>query len=254
MAQGEAGPAETEANTGAHVRGRELTFGSVFAAIIVAGIMGASYPYMVLKLGFGPNVSIVSAFFGFLILSLFTLFGGSYDRWKNNIVQTAGTSAAQTAFMCIVLASFDMLRESKIVHFELAPTPEQTFIWLTTASMLGVLLSVPMRKHFVVDEQMPFPDGIAAAETLKVLDPPRGTARGDAAYNVAINATILLCIGTIASAALMFFREDAQLFKNLIPEGWSPGDMTLGVAGVSSFVLARMGVARLTVCFRSAAA
>ena len=144
--------------------GSELTFQALFAGAIVAGIMGASYPYMVLKLGFGPNVSIVSAFFGFIILSL--IAGKKYDRWQNNIVQTAGTSAAQTAFMCGVLAAFDMLRASKTVHFTLDPSPFQTFIWLTVSSLLGVLLSAPMRRHFVVDEQLPFPDGMAAAETL----------------------------------------------------------------------------------------
>ncbi len=238
--------AETNANagegdTGTHVRGRELTFTSILAAVLVAGVMGLSYPYMVLKLGFGPNVSIVSAFFGFVILRVFTAVGGGYDRWQNNIVQTAGTSAAQTAFMCIVLASFDMLRDSKLVSFQLAPTPEQTFVWLSTLSLLGVLLAVPMRRHFVVDEKLPFPDGIAAAETLKVLDPPRGSAKGDTAFDQARRAAVLLGIGMLASAALMFVREDAQLFK-IVPEGWTPGEMTLGVAGVSSFVLARMGV------------
>src|SRR5215472_10345701 len=102
-------------------RGGELTPQALFAAVIVAAIMGASYPYMVLKLGFGPNVSIVSAFFGFVILSL--IARRNYDRWQNNIVQTAGTSAAQTAFMCGVLAAFDMLRVSKAVAFHLKPTP-----------------------------------------------------------------------------------------------------------------------------------
>jgi uncharacterized oligopeptide transporter (OPT) family protein len=232
---------EGGAEAGGHVRGRELTLSSIIAAVMVAAVMGLAYPYMVLKLGFGPNVSIVSAFFGFVILSIFVAFGGSYDRWQNNIVQTAGTSAAMTAFMCIVLASFDMLRDSKLVSFHLNPTPEQTFIWLTTLSLLGVFLAVPMRRHFVVDEKLPFPDGIAAAETLKVLDPPRDSAKGDSAYDQARRAATLLGIGMLASAALMFFREDAQLFK-YIPEGWTPGDMILGVAGVSSFVLARMGV------------
>ncbi len=241
MAETNANAGEGDGDVGTHVRGSELTVASVLAAVVVAAVMGLSYPYMVLKLGFGPNVSIVSAFFGFVILSLFTAFGGSYDRWQNNIVQTAGTSAAQTAFMCIVLASFDMLRDSKLVSFQLAPTPEQTFVWLTALSVLGVLLAVPMRRHFVVDEKLPFPDGIAAAETLKVLDPPRGSVKGDSAYDQARRAAIVLGIGMLASAVLMFVREDAQLFK-YVPEGWTPGDMTLGVAGVSSFVLARMGV------------
>lgn len=222
----------------AHVRGRELTLPSILTASIVAAIMGLSYPYMVLKLGFGPNVSVVSAFFGFVILRI--IASGSYDRWQNNIAQTAGTSAAQTAFMCIVLASFDMLRASKVVTFQLEPTPEQTFVWLTTASLLGVLLAAPMRKHFVVDEKLPFPDGIAAAETLKVLDPPRGTEKGDLAWIQARRAASLLGIGLLLSGAFMFFREDAHLFT-YIPEGWNPGAMTLGVAG-ASFLVARMGV------------
>ena len=86
----------------------ELTVASIVASVVVAAIMGLSYPYMVLKLGFGPNVSVVAAFFGFVILKL--IAWKSYDRWQNNIVQTAGTSAAQTAFMCVLLAAFDMLR------------------------------------------------------------------------------------------------------------------------------------------------
>jgi uncharacterized oligopeptide transporter (OPT) family protein len=228
---------ETEAGTG-RPHGAELTAASIFAAMLVAAVMGLAYPYMVLKLGFGPNVSIVSAFFGFIVLSV--IARASYNRFQNNIVQTAGTSAASTAFMCIVLASFDMLRESKLVTFTLAPTPEQTFVWLTVASLLGVLLAVPLRRHFVVDEKLPFPDGTAAAETLKVLDPPRGTEKGDLEWIQARRAAIVLSVGLVLSAALMLFREDAQIFR-IIPEGWNSGDLTLGVAG-ASFVVAAMGV------------
>ena len=43
---------------------------AVIAGVVVAAIMGASYPYMVLKLGFGPNVSVVAAFFGYLFLGI----------------------------------------------------------------------------------------------------------------------------------------------------------------------------------------
>ena len=79
-------------------RAPQLNLRSIGAAIIVAAIMGAAYPYMVLKLGIGPNVSIVAAFLGFLILSV--IARGSYDRWQNNIVQTAGTSAVWTMLFC----------------------------------------------------------------------------------------------------------------------------------------------------------
>ncbi len=229
---------EAEARPLPRPPGSELTPQALFAAVIVAAIMGASYPYMVLKLGFGPNVSIVSAFFGFVILSIISR--KNYDRWQNNIVQTAGTSAAQTAFMCGVLAAFDMLRASKIVHFHLNPTPVQTFIWLTCASLLGVLLAAPMRRHFIVDEKLAFPDGMAAGETLIVLDPPRGAAKGDAEWRHARTAALVMGAGLILSGLVMLVRDDARIFQ-LIPEGWDPGALSLGAAG-AAFVVATMGV------------
>src|SRR5579859_4099812 len=219
---------ELEAHRGRPAHG-ELTLQSVAAAVVVAAIMGSAYPYMVLKLGFGPNVSIVSAFFGYLILSV--IARKKYDRWQNNIVQTAGTSAAQTAFMCGVLAAFDMLRASKSVSFHLNPTPIQVFVWLTCASLLGVLLAVPMRRHFIVDEKLPFPDGMAAAETLLVLDPPRGLGRDDAEWRKARQAALVLGIGLAVSALLMLVRKDVPFF-GLIPDTLVPaGTVLLGTAG-----------------------
>src|SRR6476646_6457871 len=122
--------------------------------------MGAAYPYMVLKLGFGPNVSVVAAFFGFLLLRLFEAVTrrAHYNRWQNNLAEAAGTSAAQTAFMCILLGGFDILRHDRPYIFQLELTPVMSCLWLTVACTLGVLLAVPLRRHFVVDEKLPYPD------------------------------------------------------------------------------------------------
>src|SRR5215472_7190451 len=86
----------------------ELSARAIVAACVVAAIIGGSYPYIVLKLGFGPNISVVAAFFGYL-LCVTVLRMKTFSRFENNIVQTAGTSAGQTAFMCVLLAAFDML-------------------------------------------------------------------------------------------------------------------------------------------------
>jgi uncharacterized oligopeptide transporter (OPT) family protein len=172
--------------------------------------MGASYPYIVLKLGFGPNVSVVSAFFGYLALGI--VFK-DYNRWENNMVQTAGTAAAQTAFMCILLAAFDILSASPTSGFHVTLTSPQAFWWLTAGGLLGVLLAIPMRQHFVVDERLPFPDGTAAGTTLIVLD------AGDSGARRAARA---LAIGAIASAALMLMTEDARVLS------WFPSVTLLG--------------------------
>jgi uncharacterized oligopeptide transporter (OPT) family protein len=167
---------------------REFTFRAVIAGVVVAAIMGASYPYVVLKLGFGPNVSVVAAFFGYLFLGI--LFR-TFNRWENNIVQTAGTSAAQTAFMCVILAAFDFVAQNEKLHYTFAPKPFHAFLWLFAASILGILLAVPLRRHYVVDEQLTYADGVAAAETIIVLDTRGKEARAGA---------IALAIGLFASA------------------------------------------------------
>src|ERR1700730_15221371 len=86
----------------------EFSIRAVVCACLVATVIGGSYPYLVLKLGFGPNISVVSAFFGYLLVVV-VLRQKTFNRWENNIVQTAGTSAGQTAFMCVILAAFDLL-------------------------------------------------------------------------------------------------------------------------------------------------
>ncbi len=191
---------------------RELSLRSVLCGLAVAAVMGASYPYIVLKLGFGPNVSVVAAFFGYLALGI--VFK-DYNRWENNIVQTAGTAAAQTAFMCVLLAAFDMLSASQTVSFNLSLTPLESFMWLTSAGLLGVLLAVPMRQHFVVDEKLTYADGLAAGETLIVLDGRGADAR---------LAARALAIGAIASAAVMLMTEDARVLA------WFPSITLAGTA------------------------
>src|SRR5215510_6359127 len=86
---------------------REFTARAVAASLVISAVIGASYPYIVLKLGFGPNISVVAAFLGFVSLGL--LFR-DFSRWENNVIQSAGTAAGQTAFLCVLMAAFDMLR------------------------------------------------------------------------------------------------------------------------------------------------
>ncbi len=189
---------------------REFSPRAIVCSLLVAAVMGASYPYIVLKLGFGPNVSVVAAFFGYLALGIAFK---NFNRWENNIVQSAGTAAAQTAFMCVLLAAFDMLASSDKVRFTLIPTPFQSFIWLTVAGFLGILLAVPMRRHYVVDEKLTYADGVAAGETVILLD-----ARGDAAKA----ATYVMLAGVFASAVLMLMTEDAYVLK------WFPSVLVVG--------------------------
>src|SRR5678816_1736675 len=116
----------------------ELTLRSILVGLVVAMIIGSAYPYCVLKLGFGPNLSVVSAFFGFIALVLILRAAGTNAR-ENNIVQTMGTSAGQTAFMCVLLAAFDLLNSKQVLNPPIHLGTFQIFFWLCSASLLGIL-------------------------------------------------------------------------------------------------------------------
>lgn len=203
----------------------DLDTKTIAAGVLVAALMGASYPYMVMKLGFGPNVSVVAAFFGFLFLKLFDMGTGSYNRWQNNLAEAAGTSASQTAFMCVLLGAFDLLHHKRPDIFGMELTPLKSFLWLSAACSLGVLMAVPLRRHFIVDEKLPFVDGLATAETLVVMDPPKTAS--DIVKKNALAAFRAVMWGVLVSGILMFIREEAKLMPHVTggrwagaPDGW----------------------------------
>ena len=201
--------------TAAAPTGPELTTRSIIVGLIVAMIIGSAYPYCVLKLGFGPNLSVVSAFLGFIVLVLILRAAGTNAR-ENNIVQTMGTSAGQTAFMCVLLAAFDLLNTKGVLNPPIHLGTLQIFAWLCSASLLGILLAVPMRRHYIDEENLTYADGLAAGETIVVLH--EGREKGASAGPVKA-----LALGSLSSALLMFLHS----FLKLFPDTWLlPGVMT----------------------------
>jgi uncharacterized oligopeptide transporter (OPT) family protein len=181
---------------------------SILVGLVVAMIIGSAYPYCVLKLGFGPNLSVVSAFFGFIALVLILRAAGTNAR-ENNIVQTMGTSAGQTAFMCVLLAAFDLLNQQGVLNPAIHLGTLQIFFWLCSASLLGILLAVPMRRHYIDEENLTYADGVAAGETIIVLH--EGRDKGASAGPVKA-----LGLGGLASGALMILTSFVKLF----PDTW----------------------------------
>jgi uncharacterized oligopeptide transporter (OPT) family protein len=198
----------SETQTPASQGSPELTLRSIIVGLFVALVIGSAYPYCVLKLGFGPNLSVVSAFFGFIALVLIMRASGTNAR-ENNIVQTMGTSAGQTAFMCVLLAAFDMLNAQGLLVPAIHLGTLQIFCWLCSASLLGILLAVPMRRHYIDEENLTYADGLAAGETIRVLH--EGRAQGASAAPVKA-----LAIGSLASGILMILTS----FLKLFPDTW----------------------------------
>jgi len=136
------------------------------AAILVAAVVGVVFPYAILHLGFGPNVSIVSTLLGFVIL---TATGGR-GRRALHLAHAAGVAAGQTAFMGVALAAFAILRARDPIRFTLHPSALTVFAWTASAGALGVLAALPFRRHYIDVEKLSFAAGAAAAETIVALE------------------------------------------------------------------------------------
>ena len=200
---------------------RELTPRAVIVGLLMAALIGASFPYVVLKIGYGPNISVVSAFFGFIVLTAIgSVTKAKATRFETNIVQTAGTTAGQNGFMCVVLAAMDMLAAKPELGFHVHLTSLNIFLWLTFAGMTGVLLAVPVRKHYIDEENLPFAEGAAAGETLLVLDEDPNSARARVRS---------LSLGFIASGLLAFLRDGPlHLFPGEIGFGEHGAKLRMG--------------------------
>jgi len=203
-----AAAATTSGSEGAN---RDLTVRAIAVSILVAALIGASYPYVVLKIGYGPNISVVSAFFGYILITAIGFMTGVRGtRVENNLVQAAGTSAGQSGFMCVVLAAVDMLNAKPGLGFALHISVLQTFAWLTVAGLIGILMAVPLRRYYIDEENLAFADGMAAGEVLLVLD----EGPKEAGPRVAA-----LGVGMFLSGLLAVVRDKFRM----LPDAWYLG-------------------------------
>ncbi|MCC6901142.1 MAG: OPT/YSL family transporter [Polyangiaceae bacterium] len=177
---------------------KEITWQSVSGAFFVSALISLAYPYIVLKLGMGPNVSVLAAFIGALYLYATARKTRGQNAVQNNIIQTAATSATATAFMCVVAAAFGYLNANESVNVKTHIDPWNMFLWLSCSGAVGVLVAALFRRYFIDDPEMIFADGVAAAETIQVLDAGSDESR---------HKLRALGVGTLVGMVLAFVRD-----------------------------------------------
>lgn len=176
----------------------ELTATAVVGAMLVSAIIAFSYPFVVLKLGIGPNASVLSAFIGAAVLGVVAHRTRGANSLQNNLIQTAGTSAASTAFMCVILAACGYLDANPMAHTHLHPGGFRLWLWLTLASLIGIVIAALLRPRFLSDPTMRFVDGQVAATTIKTLDGTDDKAK---------SGLRVLGVGALVGSVLAFARD-----------------------------------------------
>ncbi len=164
---------------------RELTVRSVILGGVITLLFTAANVYLGLKVGLTFATSIPAAVISMALLRLL----GNSNLLENNIVQTIASAAGTLAAIIFVLPGLIMVGWWQGFPY-----------WITVAvcaigGILGVMFSVPLRRALVTGSDLPYPEGVAAAEVLKV---GFGSAEGKVENAKGLR---MIVVGSVTSAA-----------------------------------------------------
>ncbi len=203
---------------------RELTVRGIILGGLITLLFTAANVYLGLKVGLTFATSIPAAVISMAILR----FLSGATILENNIVQTIASAAGTLAAIIFVLPGL------VIVGWW------QGFPYWTTAAVcfiggtLGVMFSVPLRRALVAGSDLPYPEGVAAAEVLKV-----GSRAGEGVEeNQRGLRTILL--GSLISAGFSLLGA-MKLAALEVSKNFKLGAGATGVSGSLSFALIGVG-------------
>src|SRR6476661_7722833 len=137
---------------------KELTIRGIILGAVLTVILTAANVYLGLKIGITFATSIPAAVISMAVLKAFR----DSTIQENNIVQTIASAAGTLSAIIFVLPGLIMVGWWTNFPY-----------WLSVAvigigGILGVMYSVPLRRALVTGTDLPYPEGVAAAEVLKV--------------------------------------------------------------------------------------
>lgn len=146
---------------------RQLTWRAVLMGSVLGGVLSLTNLYIGLKSGWGIGVAITACILSYAIWTTFVKIGfvkTPMTILENNCMQSTASSAGYSTGGTLVsaFAAFILLNGH--------PLPVGlTLAWVFFLAILGVTMAVPMKKQMINIEQLRFPSGVAAAETLRAL-------------------------------------------------------------------------------------
>lgn len=171
------------------MRETELTIRGLILGSIIAAVFTAANVYLGLRVGLTIASSIPAAVISMGILRAFNT--GTIR--ENNIVQTVASAGGTLSAIIFVLPGLVMIGFWREFPFL------ETFLVCALGGTLGVLFSIPLRRALVVNTTLPFPEGVAAAEVLKV-----GARDDEAPANIIerVRGPIVVLFGALVAAAM----------------------------------------------------
>ena len=136
----------------------ELTVRGMVLGALLTVIFTASNVYLRLKVGLTFSSAIPAAVISMAILKMFR----DSNILENNMVQTQASAAGTLSAIIFIIPGLLMIGYWQGFEFW------QTLLVSACGGCLGVLFTIPLRRAMVVNSDLPYPEGMAAAEILKV--------------------------------------------------------------------------------------
>ena len=197
---------------------RQLTLRSVIMGALLGGFMSLSNLYVGLKTGWGLGVAITACILSYtiwktLMAALPFLFKTDMSLLENNCMQSTASSAGYSTGGTMVSAISAYLIITG-VHMPWTVL----MLWTIFLASLGVFIAIPMKRQMINIEQLKFPSGIAAAETLKSLH-AQGAEAADKAKSLGIAG---------AFGAIIAWMRDAGIQSSWFGKpSWMPEKIAL---------------------------
>src|SRR5213596_3560735 len=180
-------------------RRAELTVRGLIIGVLITLVFTAANVYFGLKAGLTFSTSIPAAVISMAILRGFR----DATIQENNIVQTVASAAGTLSSIIFVLPGLIMI--GYWTEF-----PFWTSFWICAlGGILGVMYSIPLRRALVTTSDLPYPEGVACAEVLKVGSSSDSKHASDIEHGRAGLLAVLW--GSIVSAAFALIIE-TQIF------------------------------------------
>ena len=169
---------------------KELTIRGLILGALITTVFTAANVYLGLKVGLTFASSIPAAVISMAILSAVK----DSSILENNIVQTVASAAGTLSAIIFVLPGL------VIVGWWTGFPFWQSFLICVSGGVLGVLFTIPLRRALVTTSDLPYPEGVAAAEVLRVGSGTRGETKDETGE--AREGLTAVILGSVASAGL----------------------------------------------------
>lgn len=185
-----------EVYQGDHVK--QATARAILMGALLGGALSLQNLYVGLKTGWGLGVAITACILSYTIYSTLVriapkVFGPPMSILENNAMQSTASSAGYSTggVMTSAIAAYLLVTGKHVGWLALGA-------WTFFLAVLGTVMAIPMKRQMINIEQLKFPSGIAAAETLRSLH-----AEGDEAAK----KSRALGYAALLGALLAWFRD-----------------------------------------------